>query len=87
MKSERRIQEPRLSVIDGKLSTFRFRVKGGRTGDHYIQWLNGDWRCDCQGWSCNKVCRHVKAGGIMLEKLTEALYEIDRREEENWKIP
>jgi len=85
MRSERQIDEPRLTVVDNQIMSLRFRVKGGRTGDHFVQYLAGEWRCDCIGWQSNKMCRHVKAGSVMLEFMQNALQEIDRRESENWQ--
>lgn len=85
MESKRQIDEPRLTVVGNLIQSLRFRVKGGRTGDHFIQYLAGEWRCDCQGFMSNKKCRHVKAGEIILQYMQEALIEIDRMERENWQ--
>jgi len=85
MKSERTIDEPRLTVVANQIQSLRFRVKGGRTGDHFIQYLAGEWRCDCQGFMSNKKCRHVKAGEILLGKIQEGLDIIDSEERNNWQ--
>ena len=65
--------------------SFRFRVKGGSTGDHFVQFLSGEWRCDCHGFMSHHECRHVKAGKIMLDKIEEGLTLIDEKERENWQ--
>jgi len=85
MQSERTIEEPRMLIVDNQIMSFRFRVKGGSTGDHFVQYLSGDWRCDCHGFMSHAKCRHVKSGQILLDKINEGLTEIEKGERENWQ--
>lgn len=73
-----------LVVEEGKLETMQVRIRGGGKS-HYVQWLQGEWRCDCMGFQTQKVCRHVKAGNILLAFVVDALGHIGKREKENWK--
>ena len=83
--SERQVESVKVGIYQNRLSSLQFNVRGGRTGDHHIQWLQGEWRCDCIGWMSNKRCRHVKAGVILLKKIEEALDAIEKGEQENCK--
>ena len=83
--SERQVESVKVGIYNNRLSTLQFNVRGGRTGEHRIQWLQGEWRCDCHGWMSHANCRHVKAGAVLLRKVQEALDEIEQGERENWK--
>ncbi len=83
--SERQVESVKIGIYNNRLSSLQFNVRGGRTGDHHVQWLQGEWRCDCQGWMAHSKCRHVKAGAILLKKVEEALDLIEQGEKENWK--
>jgi len=83
--SERVIDEVKIGIYNNRLSSLRFSVRGGSTGEHFVQFLQGDWRCDCKAFMSLKECRHLKSGKILLNKIQEALIVIEEMEYKNWK--
>jgi len=86
MTNERRIDDLKMSVTnDYRLSSLRFRVRGGSTDDKFVTWLQGEWNCTCFGFVSHASCRHVKAGNVILYKIQEALSLIEKGEMTNWQ--
>ena len=73
LKTRRRYSEPRLVVVEDAVENFGMRVCGGRTGDHYIQYMDGESSCDCFGFTTHQKCRHVKAGKIIVDYVSKGI--------------
>lgn len=61
---------------EGGLESFRFKMSGGKTGDHVVSMMDGEWACSCMGFSTHEKCRHVLAGRHMVEQLNSAIGEL-----------
>ncbi|MGI0057753.1 MAG: hypothetical protein ACREAK_10340 [Nitrosarchaeum sp.] len=83
--SERIIDNIKVGIYNSRLSSLRFSVRGGSTGEHFVQYLQGEWRCNCHGFMSHAKCRHVKSGNVLLRHIEQALDEIEQGEKENWK--
>lgn len=85
--SKRTIDEVKVGFDENfnSVISLRFRVRGGRTGDHFVQYLSGEWFCDCYGFISHKKCRHVKAGEVIMKHIMKALDEIEIGEKNEWR--
>jgi hypothetical protein len=84
--ASRQIEDIKYSIKDFRITTLRFTVTGGDSGKHFVQFLQGDWHCDCFGFTSHGKCRHKYMGMVMYQKLMEALIHIQRIEDQDgWK--
>ena len=70
------MDEVSLSLVSNEVSSLRIKITGGQTGDHFIAYLQGDWHCDCFGYTTHKHCRHTEAGIKIKKHIDTALLEL-----------
>ena len=82
----RHFRDVSLKIKDDLIGTFRMKVEGGTTGDHFVKFDSEDWYCDCIGFANHSHCRHVDAGKKIVLYIYKGIDEINAPPKEEFHV-
>lgn len=66
---EREISDVSMHWGESGLKKLTMRVTNGETGQHFVEYLDGAFNCDCFGFGRHAKCRHVESLTLMVKTL------------------